>query len=85
MHVLQKEYKPERWAGDIQKSTMGMHHWRRSDTWFALTRRHAELITGDTKIVEEFAADCQHTGWNASRQGRCAWALCEIRHPVCSG
>lgn len=67
MHAAQKEYKPERWAGDIQTSTMGLHHWRRSDTWLALTRRHAELIAGDTQIVEEFAANCEHTGWNASR------------------
>ena len=71
--TMQRENKPERWEGDIQKSTAGLHHWRRSDTWFSLIRHHAEVIVNDTLVVQEFADNCQHVGTNSSRRVHAAW------------
>ena len=74
--ATQREQKPERWEGDIQKSTAGLHHWRRSDTWFSLIRRHAEAVLNDTRIVQEFADNCQHVSTSASRRAHAAPSMC---------
>ena len=65
--VLQAKSQPSRWSGSLQESTVGVHHWRHSDAWFCLIRRHAEAISDDTEVVREFAENCEHLGGDATR------------------
>lgn len=53
--------KAGRWAGDLAGSKLQPQHWRLSDTWFALTRRHAEVIAQEADIEREFANNCAHS------------------------
>ena len=54
--------KAGRWVGDLRSSKLQMQHWRMSDTWFMLIRRHAEVITQDIEIEHEFARNCDYSG-----------------------
>jgi hypothetical protein len=40
-------------------------HWRKSSQWFALTRKHAELVMADTEILDIFQKYCQNA-WDNS-------------------
>ncbi|EIE20983.1 hypothetical protein COCSUDRAFT_43360 [Coccomyxa subellipsoidea C-169] len=66
--------KPGRWVGSLQNTSFQFQHWRRADTWFALIRRHAEIIVEDRTVEREFAENCQHTDANVSRH-------CSPRNP----
>lgn len=35
-------------------------HWRKSSQWFALTRKHAELVMQDTELLPIFQQHCQN-------------------------
>ena len=35
--------------------TLGREHWRKSNQWFALTARHAQLVLDDTAVAEAFS------------------------------
>ena len=58
--VLQFLSKAGRWAGQLSTSKLQPQHWRLSDTWVTLTRRHAEIITDEVEIEHEFALNCAH-------------------------
>ena len=59
---MQYMSKAGRWAGDLGSSKLQAQHWRLSDTWFMLTRPHAEVITQETEIQREFASNCDYSG-----------------------
>ena len=58
--------KAGRWAGDLSSSKLQPQHWRLSDTWFMLTRRHAEVVTEEAEIEQEFALNCAYSGIDAA-------------------
>ncbi len=60
--VVQYLSKAGRWVGDLASSKLQAQHWRMSDTWFMLIRRHAEVITQDIEIEHEFASNCAYSG-----------------------
>lgn len=35
-------------------------HWRKSSQWFALTRKHAQLVLEDTHVLDLFQRYCQN-------------------------
>ena len=45
-------------------------HWRKSSQWFALTRKHAELVVRDTELLPTFRQHC-HSGFDEDLN-RCA-------------
>ena len=65
--LLQAKSEPGRWVGSLHESTVGVQHWRRSDTWFCLIRRHAEAVSDDAEVIRDFAENCEHFGSNATR------------------
>ena len=36
------------------------NHWRKSSQWFALSRKHAEIVLDDTYILDLFQRYCQN-------------------------
>lgn len=60
--LLQYLSKAGRWVGDLGSSKLQAQHWRMSDTWFMLTRRHAEVVTQEVEIEHEFAINCAYSG-----------------------
>jgi hypothetical protein len=58
--------KAGRWTGDLSSSKLQPQHWRLSDTWFMLTRRHAEVVTEEAEIEQEFALNCAYSGTDAA-------------------
>ncbi len=49
-------------------------HWRKSSQWFALTRKHAELVMADTELLGLFQKHCQNA-WD-NDLNRCSTGLC---------
>ena len=49
-----------RWADAMARPTLSKEHWRKSNQWFALTARHAQLVLADTVVAEAFSK-CAHT------------------------
>ncbi len=60
--AVQYMSKAGRWVGDLGSSKLQAQHWRMSDTWFMLIRRHAEVITQDIEIEHEFSRNCAYSG-----------------------
>lgn len=71
----------------MQTPHMRAEHWRKSNQFFGLTRRHAELVVADT----EAERSCVALGWPPRRRDRCVdccallYASCTqtCRPPVC--
>ena len=59
---MQYMSKAGRWTGELGKGKLQLHHWRLSDTWFMLTRHHADVITEEYDIEHEFAVNCAYFG-----------------------
>lgn len=38
----------------MESPSLNKSHWRKSGQWFALQRRHAEIIVADTEVAEAF-------------------------------
>ena len=38
----------------MESPSLNRSHWRKSGQWFALQRRHAELVVADTEVAEAF-------------------------------
>ena len=38
----------------MESASLNKSHWRKSGQWFALQRRHAELVVADTEVAEAF-------------------------------
>jgi hypothetical protein len=50
---------PYRWSPRMQTPHMNASHWRKSSQWFALQRKHAEIIVNDVEIEESFKNHCR--------------------------
>ena len=49
----------------MESPSLNKSHWRKSGQWFALQRRHAELVVADTEVAEAFK-QCVSTALNSS-------------------
>jgi hypothetical protein len=49
---------PYRWSERMKTGHMNSSHWRKSSQWFALQRKHAEIIVNDDEIERSFAEHC---------------------------
>ena len=49
-------------------------HWRKSSQWFALTRKHAELVMQDTELLHIFQQHCQNA-WDNDLNRRASRSL----------
>jgi hypothetical protein len=69
----------------MESPTLRREHWRKSNQWFALTARHAQLVLEDTAVAEAFSkcalAAVPHVPPMASlmhgsmvQQTACCWA-----------
>ena len=38
----------------MESASLNKSHWRKSGQWFALQRRHAEIVVADTEVAEAF-------------------------------
>ena len=43
-----------RWNDAMESPSLNKSHWRKSGQWFALQRRHAEIIVADTEVAKAF-------------------------------
>ena len=43
-----------RWNDAMESASLNKSHWRKSGQWFALQKRHAELVVADTEVAEAF-------------------------------
>ena len=48
------------WRFGVRMGYKLRRHWRKSSQWFALTRKHAELVMQDTELLPIFAQHCQN-------------------------
>ena len=48
------------WRFGVRMGYKLRRHWRKSSQWFALTRKHAELIMQDTELLPIFQQHCQN-------------------------
>ena len=48
------------WRFGVRMGYKLRRHWRKSSQWFALTRKHAELVMQDTDLLPIFAQHCQN-------------------------
>lgn len=51
------------WRFGVRMGYKLRRHWRKSSQWFALTRKHADLIMADTELLDIFKAHCKN-GWD---------------------
>jgi len=49
---------PHRWSERMKTKHMNATHWRKSSQWFALQRKHAEIVVEDEEIEESFRKYC---------------------------
>ena len=48
------------WRFGVRMGYKLRRHWRKSSQWFALTRKHAQLVMEDTELLPIFAQHCQN-------------------------
>ncbi|PRW33249.1 Transcription initiation factor TFIID subunit 13 isoform A [Chlorella sorokiniana] len=53
----------DRWRDEMSTETMNGSHWRKSNQFFGLTRRHAEIVLNDQEAERSFREHCG--GWYA--------------------
>ncbi|KAI7839849.1 hypothetical protein COHA_006412 [Chlorella ohadii] len=53
----------DRWRDEMSTETMNGSHWRKSNQFFGLTRRHAEIVLNDVEAERSFREHCG--GWYA--------------------
>lgn len=58
-YLQRKRYTPA-FASDRFKPDL---HWRKSSQWFALNRKHAELVAHDREVLSLFGKHC-YVGWD---------------------
>jgi hypothetical protein len=51
------------WRFGVRMGYKLRRHWRKSSQWFALTRKHADLVMADTELLDIFKAHCKN-GWD---------------------
>ena len=49
---------PYRWSDKMKTEHMNSSHWRKSSQWFALQRKHAEIVVNDQEVEESFKKYC---------------------------
>jgi Core-2/I-Branching enzyme len=49
---------PYRWSDRMKTDHMNATHWRKSSQWFALQRKHAEIVVNDKEVEEKFEKYC---------------------------
>ena len=49
-----------RWSDLMTTSEMNISHWRKSSQWFAMQRRHAEVVDADVEVNESFEKYCKY-------------------------
>ena len=59
------------WRFGVRMGYKLRRHWRKSSQWFALTRKHAELIMQDTELLHIFQQHCQNAWDNDLNRRAC--------------
>lgn len=72
-YVLSQRTDPWRFSGRMGWQLR--EHWRKSSQWFALSRKHAQLVLEDTHVLDLFQRFCQNA-WD-NDLNRC------VHHPRC--
>ncbi|KAL4537779.1 hypothetical protein Ndes2437B_g08880 [Nannochloris sp. 'desiccata'] len=49
---------PWRWSDRMKTEHMNATHWRKSSQWFALQRKHAEIVVNDEEVEDSFKKYC---------------------------
>ena len=62
-----------RWQPSMAGAGVTKQAWRKSSQWFSLSRRHAEVVAGDTAVNDVFARECWVSEWRfcVSGEKRC--------------
>ena len=54
-----------RWNDGMESPTLKREHWRKSGQWFALNRRHAQIVVDDTEVAQAFK-ECARSSCSCS-------------------
>ncbi len=68
------------WRFGVRMGYKLRRHWRKSSQWFALTRKHANLVMADTELLDVFKSHCKN-GWD-NDLNRCTLTMKPLAEPI---